>query len=64
MKSLNINEHYIIHICHARDEVKAKAIYETLRKEFENIKMEILELSPALCLHGGPSSLVIQVTRR
>ena len=62
-KSLNIDEKYVISICHADGYEKAMQAYELLKKEFTNTVIEIFELSPALCCHGGPGSITIQVIK-
>ena len=62
-KSLNIDENYVISICHAGGYEKAMQAYELLKKEFSNTLIEVFELSPALCCHGGPGSITIQVIK-
>ena len=62
--SLNIDENYIISICHAGAYEKAAQAYELIKKEFADTVIEIFELSPALCCHGGPGSITIQVIKK
>lgn len=63
LKSNNIDENYVISICHANCYEKATQAYELLKKEFKNTAIEIFELSPALCGHGGPGSITIQAIK-
>lgn len=63
LKELNIEDNYIISICHADGYDKAMQAYTLLKNEFKNSIIEIFELSPALCAHGGPGSLTIQAIK-
>lgn len=58
-----INEEYVINICHAGVLDKAKDVVDQIKSKINNVKCEILELSPSLMLHGGPGCILIQAVK-
>lgn len=64
LKSLGVDDNYIISIGHAGAYEKAKAALEQIKVQFTNTAMEILQLSPTLMTHGGPGCITIQAIRK
>ena len=64
LKSLGINEDYIISIGHAGVAEKAVSILAQIKEQFQNTRFELLQLSPSLITHGGPGCVTIQVIKK
>ena len=64
LKSLGINEDYIISIGHAGVAEKAASILTQIKEQFQNTGFELLQLSPSLITHGGPGCVTIQVVKK
>lgn len=64
LKTLKIDENYIISVCHAGTCEKAKEVLQQLKTQFNNTAIEMFQLSPALITHGGPGCIVIQAIRK
>ena len=62
-KSAQINEDYRIYISHAGVLEKAQEVKEQLQKHFQNIAIELLDLSPAFITQGGPECIAIQIIK-
>ncbi len=56
------NENYRIYISHADVAGQAEKAKEAFLKKFPNLQVDILELSPAFIVQGGPSCVAIQWT--
>ena len=59
-----INENYKIYISHAGVLEQAKSAMEQIRAVFENVAIEIYDLSPAFITQGGPGCIAIQTIRK
>lgn len=64
LKSIGVNEDYIISVSHAGCKEKAEAALEMIREQFAGCTTELFMLSPALITHGGPGCIVVQAIRR
>lgn len=64
LKTMNIDENYLISVCHAGTYEKAETVLAQIKESFPTIEMEILELSPALITHGGPGCIVVQAIKK
>ena len=64
LKSLGVDENYIISIGHGGADEKANDILQQMKQHFANTMIEILKLSPALITHGGPGCITIQAVRK
>lgn len=60
LKTLQIDEKYMITISHAGAAEKAAQVLQQFKSQFENTAFELFSLSPALITHGGPGCIVIQ----
>lgn len=60
----NINEEYKIYICHGDNMELAQKAKERIEVAFNNIEIEIYELSPVFITHGGPGAVAIQVIKK
>lgn len=64
LKSMGVNEKYLISICHGGAHERAKEVVELMKKQFADTTVELFQLSPALITHGGPGCIVIQAIRK
>lgn len=64
LRSMGVDENYIISICHAGVYENAKEVLQQLKRQFANTTMELFSLSPTLVTHGGPGCIVIQAIRK
>lgn len=64
IRSMGVDENYIISICHAGVYENAKEVLQQLKRQFANTTMELFSLSPTLVTHGGPGCIVIQAIRK
>ena len=60
---MNIDENYIIYVSHAGVREQAEKVASQLRAKFNNIKIEILELSPVFITQGGPGCIAVQMIK-
>ena len=56
------NENYRVYISHADVLGQAEKAKEAFLKQFPNLRVEILDLSPAFITQGGPSCVAVQWT--
>ena len=64
LQNMEVNEDYLISICHAGTPEKAAAVSAQVKEAFPHVEIEILELCPALITHGGPGCIVIQTIKK
>ncbi len=64
LKKKGINEDYFISICHGGAAETAAEVLQTMETIFTDATIKVFELSPALILHGGPGSIVIQAIKK
>ena len=64
LKSLGVNEDYLITITHGGVPEKAKAVLEQFREHFAGAATELFSLVPSLVSHGGPGCIVVQTIRK
>ena len=62
-KNAQIDKNYRIYISHANVLEKAQEVKKQLEKHFQDIAIELLELSPAFITQGGPGCIAIQVIK-
>lgn len=55
-----VNEEYKIFVSHAGVKEQAEKVVTMLKEKFENVCVELLELSPAFITQGGPGCIAIQ----
>lgn len=55
-----VNEEYKIFVSHAGVKEQAEKTVAMLKEKFENVCVELLELSPAFITQGGPGCIAIQ----
>lgn len=63
-QKMNVNEEYIIYICHAGDEATANKCKERIKRTLTNTEIEIFELSPVFIAQGGPECISIQTIKK
>lgn len=63
LKSAGINHEYLISVCHAGTEEKAKTVAEQIKESIPDAPIDILHLSPSLITHGGPGCIVVQAIK-
>ena len=63
-KSLQVDENWLITVCHGGVQEKAKAVMAQIKEHFANTATEIHALVPSLVCHGGPGCIVIQTIRK
>lgn len=63
-KEMGVDENYKIYISHAGVLEQAKATLSQIQKAFENVSIELLELSPVFITQGGPGCIAIQTIRK
>lgn len=64
LKSLGVDDNYVISICHTGVCESAKEVLQQVKKQFANTATELFTLSPSLVTHGGPGCIVIQAIRK
>lgn len=64
LKSMGVNEEYIISIGHGGAYELGKEIFEYVQTKFTNTMVELFQLSPSLVTHGGPGCITIQAVRK
>ena len=64
LKTMGVDENYIVTIAHAGVLENAKAVLNQIRQHFESATFELFSLSPALVTHGGPGCITIQAIRK
>lgn len=64
LKSIGVNEEYIISIGHGGAYELGKEIFEYVQTKFTNTMVELFQLSPSLVTHGGPGCITIQAVRK
>jgi len=62
-KELGVNEQYKIYITHAGVLEQAKTAMAQIQTAFENVKIELYELSPVFITQGGPGCIAIQTIK-
>jgi DegV family protein with EDD domain len=62
-KEMEIDNTYRIYVSHAGVLKQAEEIVAQLKKSFEDVKIEILELSPVFITQGGPGCIAIQTIK-
>lgn len=62
-QEMEVNENYRIYITHAGVLEQAKAAIAQIQAAFENVVIELYELSPAFITQGGPGCIAIQTIR-
>lgn len=64
LKERELGAQHILYISHADAPEDADAIRIQFEKEFKDLEIRILELSPVFVAHGGPSCVAIQYIER
>lgn len=59
-KNIGVDDSYKIYISHAGVLQQAQATLQQIQVAFENVSIEILDLSPAFITQGGPGCIAIQ----
>ncbi|MFR7592098.1 MAG: DegV family protein [Longibaculum sp.] len=62
-QELGINEDYKIYITHAGVLEQAKSALAQIQEAFENVAIELYELSPAFITQGGPGCIAVQTIK-
>jgi len=62
-QEMELDENYIIYVSHAGVLEQAQAVVEQMKAAFENVKIELYDLSPAFITQGGPGCLAVQTIR-
>jgi EDD domain protein, DegV family len=62
-QELGVDENYKIFVSHADVLEQAKKVVEQIQQSFENVVIELYELSPAFITQGGPGCIAIQTMR-
>lgn len=55
-----VDKNYMIYVSHGGVLEQAQAIVKQLQEAFENVKIELYELSPAFITQGGPGCIAVQ----
>lgn len=63
-KKMNVNEEYIIYVCHGDDEATANKCKERIERNLSNVHVEVYELSPVFIAQGGPKCISIQTIKK
>lgn len=63
-EDMGVNEDYKIYITHAGVLEQAKTVLAQIQKTFQNVSIEVLELSPVFITQGGPGCIAIQTIRK
>lgn len=61
--NIGVNETYRIYVSHAGVLKTANEVVKQLQKHFENVTIELLDLSPAFITQGGPGCIAIQTIK-
>ncbi len=62
-QELGVNEDYKIYITHAGVLEQAKSALAQIQEAFENVAIELYELSPAFITQGGPGCIAVQTIK-
>ena len=60
---MGVDENYIIYVSHADVLLQAQEVVHQIQKDFDNVKIELLDLSPAFITQGGPECIAVQTIR-
>lgn len=63
-QAMGVNENYKIYVTHAGVLEQAKSAVAQIQDAFENVVIELYELSPAFITQGGPGCIAIQTIRK
>lgn len=63
-QAMGVNEDYKIYVTHAGVLEQAKSAVAQIQDVFENVAIELYELSPAFITQGGPGCIAIQTIRK
>lgn len=63
-QEMGVNEDYMIYVTHAGVLEQAKGAIAQIQAAFENVAIELYELSPAFITQGGPGCIAIQTIRK
>lgn len=64
LKEKGIDENHMIYVSHAGVLEQAKSTVEQIQAAFENVTIELYDLSPAFITQGGPGCIAIQTIRK
>ena len=64
MKTLGVDENYVIYICHGGDVKAAEGVLSQLKESFGNVTTELMCLSPSMLTHGGPGCVLVQAIKK
>lgn len=64
LKEKGIDENHMIYVSHAGVLEQAKSTVEQIQAAFENVTIELYDLSPAFITQGGPGCIAIQSIRK
>ncbi len=64
MKSVHMDEKYIIFISHANVLADAKKVEQLMKEAFPKVEVKMHKLSPAFVTQGGPGCIAIQYIQR
>lgn len=62
-QEMGVDENYIIYISHAGVLEQAQGVIEQMKATFDNVKIELFDLSPAFITQGGPGCIAVQTIR-
>lgn len=62
-QEMGVNEDYKIYVTHAGVLEQAKSVVSQIQEVFENVAIELHELSPAFITQGGPGCIAIQTIK-
>ncbi len=62
-KEMGVDESYIIYVTHAGVLAQAQQVVEQIKKTFENVQIELYELSPVFITQGGPGCIAVQTIK-
>lgn len=62
-QEMGVNENYKIYVTHAGVLEQAKSVVAQIQEVFENVAIELYELSPAFITQGGPGCIAIQTIK-
>lgn len=63
-EEMEINEDFLIYVSHAGVLQQAQETVAQIQEAFQNIKIELFELSPAFITQGGPGCIAVQYIRK
>lgn len=63
-QDMGVNDNYKIYITHAGVLEQAKLALSQIQETFENVAIELYDLSPAFITQGGPGCIAIQTIRK